>query len=117
MFGKVTKLDTIELSVVPPYWKRPAFYALEFFLFAFLVVLSMRLNVSTARYRMLSQFLSALTVVLLIQFIQVVVVANLNFRSTPVADFFVQVGIALLVLPVENFLRRRMIRAAERSHH
>lgn len=117
MFGKVTKLDTIELNVVPPYWKRPAFYALEFFLFAFLVVLSMRLNVSTARYRMLSQFLSALTVVLLIQFIQVVVVANLNFRSTPVADFFVQVGIALLVLPVENFLRRRMIRAAERSHH
>lgn len=117
LFGKVTKLDTIELSVVPPYWKRPAFYALEFFLFAFLVVLSMRLNVSTARYRMLSQFLSALTVVLLIQFIQVVVVANLSFRSTPVADFFVQVGIALLVLPVENFLRRRMIRASERSHH
>ena len=117
LFGKVTKLDTIELSVVPPYWKRPAFYALEFIVFATLVVLSMRLNVSTARYRVLSQFLSTLTVVLLIQFIQVVVVANLTLKSTPVADFFVQVGIALLVLPVENFLRKRMIRAAERSHH
>lgn len=117
LFGKITKLDTIELSVVPPYWKRPAFYALEFIFFAALVVLSMRLNVSTARYRVLSQFLSTLTVVLLIQFIQVVVVANLTLESTPVADFFVQVGIALLVLPVENFLRKRMIRAAERSHH
>jgi hypothetical protein len=102
---------------VPPYWKRPAFYALEFIFFAALVVLSMRLNVSTARYRVLSQFLSTLTVVLLIQFIQVVFVANLTLKSTPVADFFVQVGIALLVLPVENFLRKRMIRAAERSHH
>ncbi|MBL7852341.1 MAG: hypothetical protein JNN04_15665 [Cyclobacteriaceae bacterium] len=117
LFGRITKLDTIEVDVVPPYWKRPAFYALEFIVFATLVVFSMRLNVATARYRMLSQFLSALTVVLLIQFIQVVVVANLSFRSTPVADFFVQVGIALLVLPVENFLRRRMIRAAEKSHH
>lgn len=117
LFGRITKLDTIEVSVVPPYWKRPFFYALEFIVFATLVVLSMRMNVSTARYRMLSQFLSALTVVLLIQFIQVVVVANLTFKSTPVADFFVQVGIALLVLPVENFLRRRMIRAAEQSHH
>jgi hypothetical protein len=117
LFGRITKLDTIEVSVVPPYWKRPFFYALEFIVFATLVVLSMRMNVSTARYRMLSQFLSALTVVLLIQFIQVVVVANLTLESTPVADFFVQVGIALLVLPVENFLRRRMIRAAEQSHH
>jgi hypothetical protein len=117
LLGKITKLDTIEVRVVPPYWKRPAFYALEFIVFATLVVLSMRMNVSTARYRVLSQFLSALTVVLLIQFIQVVVVANLAFKSTPVVDFFVQVGIALLVLPVENFLRRRMIRAAEKSHH
>lgn len=117
LFGKITKLETIDVSVVPPYWKRPAFYALEFVFFAALVVLSMRLNVSTARYRVLSQFLSTLTVVLLIQFIQVVFVANLTLRSTPVADFFVQVGIALLVLPVENFLRKRMIRAAERSHH
>lgn len=116
LFGKVTKLDTIEVSVVPPYWKRPGFYALEFVFFAALVVLSMRLNVSTGRYRVLSQFLSTLTVVLLIQFIQVVVVAKVELSSTPVVDFFMQVGIALLVLPVENFLRRRMIRASERSH-
>lgn len=116
LFGKITKLDTIDVSVVPPYWKRPAFYALEFVFFAGLVVLSLRMNVSTVRYRVLSQFLSTLTVVLLIQFIQVVFVANLTLRSTPVADFFVQVGIALLVLPMENFLRRRMMRAAERHH-
>lgn len=117
LFGKITKLDNIEVSVVPPYWKRPSFYALEFVVFATMVVLSMRLNVATKRYNVLSQFLSTLTVVLLIQFIQVVVVANLTIVSTPVADFFVQVGIAFLVLPVENFLRRRMIRAEAKARH
>ncbi len=115
LFGKVTKLDTIEVSVVPPYWKRPGFFALEFLFFGALVVLSLRLNVSTVRYRYLSQFLSTLTIVLLIQFAQTVLSANLMLRSSPVAEFFVQVLIALLVLPAENFLRKRMIKAAERT--
>lgn len=108
LFGKITKLDTIEVNVVPPYWKRTWFYIIEFVLFATLVVLSMRLNVATKRYRILSQFLSALTIVLLIQVIQVIISANIPMKSTPVADFLIQVFIALLVLPVENFLRKRM---------
>jgi hypothetical protein len=53
---------------------------------------------------------------MLIQFVQTVATSTLSIRSTPVAEFFVQVSIALLVLPAENFLRKRMIRAAERSH-
>ncbi len=117
LFGKVTKLDTIEVSVVPPYWKRPAFFALEFLFFGALVVLSLRLNVSTIRYRYLSQFLSTLTIVLLIQFVQTVLSANVTLKSSPVAEFFIQVLIALLILPAENFLRKRMIKASERSHH
>lgn len=108
LFGKITKLDTIEVNVVPPYWKQTWFYIIEFVLFATLVVLSMRLNVATKRYRILSQFLSALTIVLLIQVIQVIISANIPMKSTPVADFLIQVFIALLVLPVENFLRKRM---------
>ncbi len=117
LFGKISKLDTIDVSVVPPYWKRPAFFALEFLFFGALVVLSLRLNVSTIRFRYLSQFLSTLTIVLLIQFVQTVVSANVTLADTPVAEFFVQVLIALLVLPAENFLRKRMIKAAERSNH
>ncbi|MBL7863372.1 MAG: hypothetical protein JNK10_00750 [Cyclobacteriaceae bacterium] len=115
LFGKITKLDTINVNVLPPYWKRPEFYALEFLFFGVLVVLSLRLNVSTSRFQYLSQFLSTLTIVLLIQFVQTIVGANISMQSTPVADFFIQVVIALLVLPVENFLRKRMIRAAERT--
>lgn len=116
LFGKVTRLETIDVRVVPPYWKRPEFFALEFVVFGLLVILSLRLNVSTTRFRYLSQFLSTLTVIMLIQFVQTVATSTLALRSTPVVEFFVQVFIALLVLPAENFLRKRMIRAAERSH-
>ena len=112
LFGKVTKLDTIGFNVVPPYWKRPWFYALEFLFFGSLVVLSLRINVISSRYRYLSRFLSALTMVLLIQFVQTIATANISLKSTPVADFFIQVLIALLVLPVEEFMRNRIMRAS-----
>ncbi len=111
LFGKVTKLDNIDFDVVPPYWKRPWFYALEFLVFGSLVVLSLRLNVAKSRHRYLSRFLSALTIVLLIQFVQTIATANITLKSTPVADFFIQVVIALLVLPVEEFLRSRIVKA------
>ena len=116
LFDKITELNSIHFDVVPPYWKRPWFYALEFLFFGSLVVLSLRLNVSSSRYRYLSRFLSALTVVMLIQFIQTIASANISLKSTPVADFFIQVFIALLVLPVEEFLRNRMVKAAEKNH-
>ena len=111
LFGRVTKLDNIDLEVVPPYWKRTWFYALELLVFGSLVVLSLRLNVAKSRYRYLSRFLSALTIVLFIQFIQTIATANITLKSTPVADFFIQVVIALLVLPVEEFLRTRIVKA------
>ncbi|HRI77981.1 MAG TPA: triple tyrosine motif-containing protein [Cyclobacteriaceae bacterium] len=116
LFDKITELNSIHFDVTPPYWKRPWFYAVEFLFFGSLVVLSLRLNVSNSRYRYLSRFLSALTVVMLIQFIQTIASANITMKSTPVADFFIQVFIALLVLPVEEFLRNRMVKAAEKKH-
>ena len=115
LFDKITELDTIEVNVVPPYWKRPPFYALEFLFFGALVVLSLRLKGANTRYRYLSSFLSALTVIMLIQFIQTIASANISFKSTPVVDFFIQVLIALLVLPGEEFLRGRILKANEKG--
>ncbi len=115
LFDKITELDSIDFSVDPPYWKRPWFYALEFFFFGFLVILSRRLMVSNAKYRYLSSFLSALTVIMLIQFIQTIASSGISFKSTPVIDFFIQVFIALLVLPVEQFLRRSIVKTSDPS--
>lgn len=116
LFGRITELAPVDFNVVPPYWKRPWFYALEFLVFGILVVLSLRLNADKIRYRYLSRFLSALTIIMLIQFIQTIVTAYITFKSTPVAEFFVQVSIALLVLPVEEFLRKSIMRADAMSH-
>jgi hypothetical protein len=115
LFGKVTELQSIEIRVLPPYWKRPWFYALEFLLFGSLVVLSLKMKGANTRYRFIHQFFSALTIIMLIQFLQTIVTANISLKSAPVADFFVQVLIALSVLPLEEFLRRRVLKAAEKN--
>ena len=54
-----------------------------------------------------------LTVIMLIQFIQTVVASQISFKSAPVTDFFIQVFIALLVLPIEGYLRKFMLRSAD----
>jgi len=113
LMGKKSKVEQIDLQVEPPLWKQSWFYAAEFAFFSMLVFLSLKLGSANSRYRFLSRLLSLLTVIMLIQFIQTVVSSQISFKSTPVIDFFVQVTIALLVLPIEGYLRKFMLRSAE----
>lgn len=113
LFGQLSDLQTIDFTVIPPYWQRTWFYAAEFIFFGSLVLLSMRLGASNSRYRFLSQLLSILTVIMLIQFIQTAAESMITVQTTPVVDFFIQVFIALLVLPLEDRMRRFMIEASE----
>lgn len=109
VFGVQSAAEPIRFEVLPPYWQRPWFYALEFIVFAVLVVLSYRLS---ERYLIISRVLSLLTIIMLIQFIQTVVSEVFETRASPVMDFFMQVMVAFLILPVEGYLRRRMIRSS-----
>jgi len=106
--GAETLIEEVAFEVLPPYWKRWWFFALEFFFFSFLVSLSIQLARSNSRYRYLSQVLTILTVIMLIQFIQTAIDSLIDIRSSPVIDFFIQVSIALLVLPVEIVARNAM---------
>jgi len=110
IFGKVKDLDEITFEVLPPYWKRTWFYALEFFVFASLVLLSFRLS---TRYRFVSRLLSLLTIIMLIQFIQTVIGEVFETRASPVIDFFMQVLVAFIILPVEGYLRNLMLRSLD----
>jgi hypothetical protein len=113
VFGAVTQLEPVKFEVLPPYWQRSWFYAMEFAFIATLVLLSFRLN---ARYRIVSRILSLLTIILLIQFLQTVINSNLRFsEDSPVIDFIIQVFVALLVLPVEGYLRNLMFRSLDSS--
>ena len=112
LMGKISEVELIKIEVLPPYWKQPWFYASEFVVFGILVFLSLKLGAANARYRYLSRLLSLLTIILLIQFIQTVVASQITIKSSPVIDFFIQVFIALLILPIESYLRKFMLRTS-----
>lgn len=112
IFGRVSNLEPMVFEVLPPYWKRPLFYALEFSIFASLVMLSFRLS---QRYRFVSRLLSLLTIILLIEFIQTAINANFVTEESPVIDFVIQVVVAFMILPVEGYLRNLMLRSLDSS--
>lgn len=112
IFGRITEMEPLKLDVLPPYWKRSWFYALEFIVFASLVVLSFRLS---SRFRFVSRVLSLLSIIILIEFIQTAAGSTFETGSSPVIEFLVQVSIAFLILPVESFLRRFMLRSIDKS--
>jgi hypothetical protein len=112
IFGKISELTALPFEVNPPYWKESWFYALEFLIFASLVILSFRLS---TRYRIISRFLSLITIILLIEFIQTVIGSSIISGDTPVVEFIIQVVVAILILPVEGFLRNLMLRSLDSS--
>jgi len=115
LMGQISKVVEISLKVEPPYWRRPWFYLIEVIFFSAMVFLSMRLSAGNKKYRIISQLLSLLTVIMVIQLVQAAVNAQLTIKTTPVIDFFIQVGMALLVLPFENYLRKFMLRAPKET--
>lgn len=112
IFGKESEMEPVKVEVLPPYWKRVWFYALEFAVFASLVLLSFRLS---HRYNLVSRLLSLLSIIILIEFIQTLAGSQLSLNSGPVVDFVIQVFVAFLVLPVEGFLRTFMLRSIEKN--
>lgn len=104
-FGRIEEATMLDFTVKSPYWQRPWFYALQILFFGALVLVSSRLNQSKSQNRLISGGLSALTLVLIIEFIQSATGAFLNIQSTPVVDFIIDVFVALLIFPLESFLR------------
>lgn len=110
VFGRTSAIEPITFRVIPPYWRRPWFYAMEVLFFTTLLVLSIRLNRSKVRYRLISRLLAFLTLILILEFVQTVAEYKLGSDTSPVVDFFIQVSIALLVLPVESLLRKAIFK-------
>ncbi len=113
LFGKESELAPVDFRVIPPYWKQTWFYGLEFVFFAVLVFLSLKLSAANRKYRHISQLLSILTVLMLIQLVQNTAESFISVQTTPVTDFFIQVFIALLILPLESKMRGFMTQASE----
>ena len=105
-FGRIEEVSMLDFRVRSPYWQRPWFYALQIIFFGALVVVSSRMNQSKTQNRLISGGLSVLTLILIIEFIQSAAGSFLNIQSTPVVDFLIDVFVALLIFPLETFLRQ-----------
>ena len=108
VFGEIQESNEFSFGVGTPYWQRPWFYAIQIVLFVGLVVGSARLNHGEKKgvYFLLAEGLTLLTLVLIIEFLQTIAGSSLGFESTPVIDFAVDVGTALMIFPIELFLKR-----------
>lgn len=112
IFGRINEMDPVRLAIAPPYWKQPWFYAAQFSVFVFLVLLSFRLSY---RFLIVSRLLSLLSIIMFIELIQTTAGETFS-QSSPVIDFGIQVFIAMLILPVEGFLRRYFLQALARRN-
>ena len=112
IFGRINELTPVVVEVVPPYWRQTWFYALEFFIFTMLVLLSFRLS---HKYNVVSRLLSLLSIIILIEFIQTAAGSTFSSGSGPVVDFLIQVCVAFVILPVEGFLRKFMLQSIEKN--
>jgi hypothetical protein len=108
ILGNESEVELVTFEVLPYYWKRWWFYALEFAFVSMLVFFSIQLGRKDNRYKMVSQILSLLTVILLIQFIETGIDSLVEFKSSPVVEFLIQLGITFVVFPVELQVRNFM---------
>jgi Y_Y_Y domain len=113
VLGNESAIELVNFEVLPYYWKRWWFYALEFLFFSALVFVSIRLGRKDDRYRVVSQILSMLSVILLIQFIETGISSFIELKSSPVIEFLIQLGIALVVFPIEAQLQKFLQLAKE----
>lgn len=105
-FGTVSDISTISFKVVPPYWKRPWFYAIEFCGFILLLFISVRVKNLGYRYRLGSRLLALLVLIIILEFIQTIGENKFQTQSSPIFDFVIQVTMAIIILPVEGLLRK-----------
>jgi ligand-binding sensor domain-containing protein len=109
-FNQIYEGKPFSFKVVPPYWQTSWFYALEVLFFGSLLLLAIRLNRKNNKNQLLTRLLTYLTLILIIEFLQVTIENQLDIESTPVIDFFVQTTIALMILPIEQKLRKVLIK-------
>jgi hypothetical protein len=109
-FGRMEEGEMLEFIVRPPYWQTPWFYALQIIIFGSLVFFSSRMNQNKSQNRIISGGLTILTLILIIEFLQSAIGSLFSFQSSPVMDFALDVFVALLIFPLEHFLRNLMMK-------
>ncbi|MCS7004112.1 MAG: hypothetical protein NZM38_02165 [Cytophagales bacterium] len=104
--GQIFDCNPIQFKVNPPYWKEPWFYALEVIFFSSLLLISFKLNRSNSVNRFISKALTYLTLILVVDFLNLIISSYLEFDETPVVVFATQCAISLMIFPLEKILEK-----------
>ncbi len=104
--GNKKESESIRFSILAPYWKRPWFYFAELLFFGGLMTISVLINRNKHKFTILSRLLTFLTLIFIVEFVQTIAEAKFETNQSPVINFFIQVAIALSILPVEGVLRK-----------
>lgn len=104
--GQAETLAPVHFKVLAPYWKRPWFYIVEFAFIGLMLLISVRMKAMGYKYRLVSRLLALLTLVIIIELIQILAESKFETETSPVVDFVIQVIIAITILPVEEILRK-----------
>lgn len=108
-FGQIQDAQTVDFIIKLPYWQTPWFYGLQIIFMTGLVLGSIIMNrKAQQKYVIVTEGLTILTIVMVIEFLQTVAGETLGIESTPVIDFAIDVSIALCVFPLEQFLKKIM---------
>ncbi len=111
--GNIKNSDSISFSILAPYWKRPWFYLIELVFFGGLMTISVLINRKKHKFSVLSRLLTFLTLIFIVEFVQTIAEAKFETNQSPVINFFIQVAIALSILPVEGILRKFITKKSE----
>ncbi|MEM6298984.1 MAG: hypothetical protein AAF740_09890, partial [Bacteroidota bacterium] len=120
IFGEVVESQTLNIRIKPPYWQTSLFYASAIILFAFLIGITAFFNRRQTKEKVwmiiLRQTLTILTLIMCMEFLEVVLESIINISGSPVIDFGMEVVFALLIFPVERLFRKYVFRNPEKMH-
>lgn len=106
-FGNIEQLESFNFEIEPPYWQTLWFYSLQILVMILLVVISGFMNRrAREKYIIITEGLTVLTLVLIIEFLQAIAGNYFNVESSPVMDLGVNVLIAFCIFPLEQALKR-----------
>jgi ligand-binding sensor domain-containing protein len=104
--GQITEKEALDFKIKPPYWQTWWFYLGELVFFGVLWLLSFRLNRLNYSNQIIRKLLTFITLVLTVEFMSTVAESMVNINVSPVVDFVVKVGIAIILFPFEQLLVR-----------
>ncbi|GAA5020812.1 hypothetical protein GCM10011506_04060 [Marivirga lumbricoides] len=107
--GEITDFD-LSFEVLPPYWKTWWFYVLEIAFFSTIILISLKLN-RTSRNSYLTNTVTFLTLILILEFIATILENNLQgyVEDSPVYAFIINVILALTISPLGKLMNKLLL--------